>query len=515
VKKGLQWKALLTVAVIALAIILSYPPGKKIKPGLDLKGGIHLVLQVVTEDAITIETDQEIARLQDQLKKKNVAFKAIVKGGAGKFTIQEFGADQEASVKSVLDENFQEWDYSFIGGTVSLSLKDTVARYLKDQAVNQALETIRNRVDQFGVSEPMIQRQGMAGDRILVELPGIEDTERAKNLIKTTAILEWKLVRAGPASDEQTLLSAFGGTVPEDAQVVKGDPNRGEAGFFLLDRISTVTGKDIRTVRRTTDEWNTPAVSFSLNSEGGRRFEKVTGDNIGKQIAIILDNKVISAPRVEDKIPAMSGGIIRGRFTLEEAEDLVVVLRAGALPAGIRYLEERTIGPSLGADSVRQGLIAGLVAIFSVMAFMIIFYRLSGVNAIVALILNVVILFGALAYFRAALTLPGIAGIILSIGMSVDANVLIFERIKEEKALGKSVLNSIATGFSRAFTAIFDSNLTTIISALFLFQFGTGPIKGYATTLTIGLLANLFTAVFVSRLIFDLAVPKTSKKLSI
>jgi preprotein translocase subunit SecD len=361
----------------------------------------------------------------------------------------------------------------------------------------------------------MIQRQGLAGDRILVELPGIEDTERAKNLIKTTAILEWKLVRAGPAPDEQSLLSASGGTVPEDAQVVKGDSNRGEAGFFLLDRIATVTGKDIRTVRRTVDEWNTPAVSFSLNSEGGRRFEKVTGDNIGKQIAIILDNKVISAPRVEDKIPATSGGIIRGRYTLEEAEDLVVVLRAGALPAGIRYLEERTIGPSLGADSVRQGLIAGLVAIFSVMAFMIIFYRLSGVNAIVALILNVVILFGALAYFRAALTLPGIAGIILSIGMSVDANVLIFERIKEEKALGKSVLNSIATGFSRAFTAIFDSNLTTIISALFLFQFGTGPIKGYATTLTIGLLANLFTAVFVSRLIFDLVVPKTAKKLSI
>jgi preprotein translocase subunit SecD len=515
VKKGLQWKLLLTVAVVALAIVLAYPPGKKIKPGLDLKGGIHLVLQVITDDAITIETDQEIVRLQDQLKKKNVPFKAIVKGGPGKFTIQEFGADQEATIKDILDENFQEWDSSFIGGTVSLSLKDPVARYLRDQAVNQALETIRNRVDQFGVSEPMIQRQGLAGDRILVELPGIEDTERAKDLIKTTAILEWKLVRAGPAPDEQTLLSAFGGTVPEDAQVLKGDPSRGEAGFFLLDRIAVVTGKDIRTVRRTTDEWNTPAVSFSLGSEGGRRFEKVTGENIGKQIAIILDNRVISAPRVEDKISAASGGIIRGRFTLQEAEDLVTMLRAGALPAGIRYLEERTIGPSLGADSVRQGLISGLAAIISVMAFMVFYYRLSGVNAIVALVLNVVILFGMLAYFKAALTLPGIAGIILSIGMSVDANVLIFERIKEEKALGKSVLNSIATGFSRAFTAIFDSNLTTIISALFLFQFGTGPIKGYATTLTIGLMANLFTAVFVSRLIFDLAVPKSAKKMSI
>jgi preprotein translocase subunit SecD len=263
------------------------------------------------------------------------------------------------------------------------------------------------------------------------------------------------------------------------------------------------------------DEWNSPAVSFSLNPDGGRRFERATGENIGKQIAIILDDKIISAPRVETVIPAATGGIIRGNFSIEDAEDLVIVLKAGSLPAGIRYLEERTIGPSLGADSVRQGLISFLVAVVTVMSFMIFYYRLSGLNAIAALILNMVILFGALAYFHAALTLPGIAGIILSIGMAVDANVLIFERIKEEKALGKGIMNSIATGFSRAFSAIFDSNLTTIISAIFLFQFGTGPIKGYATTLIIGLVANMFTAVFVSRLIFDMSVPKAAKKLSI
>ena len=513
-KKGLQWKLILTLGVMALSIFLFFPPKDKIKLGLDLKGGIHLVLQVMTDDAVTIETDQEIARLQEQLKKKNITFKTMVKGDAGKFTIQGLGLDQEAGLKGVLDESFQEWDYSFLGDTISLQLKDPTVRYLKEQAVTQALETIRNRVDVMGVSEPMIQRQGMAGDRIVVELPGIEDPDRVKSIIKTTAILEWKLVRAGPAPDEATLLASTGGTAPEDAQVVKGDPNR-EPGFYLLDRVATVSGKDLRTVRRSLDEWNSPAVSFSLDPEGGRRFEKATGENIGKQIAIVLDNRVISAPRVESVIPAATGGIIRGRFTAEEAEDLVVVLKAGSLPAGIRYLEERTIGPSLGADSVRQGLFSFLVAVISVMVFMIIYYRMSGINAIVALILNIVILFGALAYFRAALTLPGIAGIILSVGMAVDANVLIFERIKEEKELGKGILNSIATGFGRAFSAIFDSNLTTIISAVFLFQFGTGPIRGYATTLIIGLTANIFTAVFVSRLIFDLTVSKTARKLSI
>ena len=276
-----------------------------------------------------------------------------------------------------------------------------------------------------------------------------------------------------------------------------------------------VTGKDLRTIRQTTDEWNNAAVSFSLNADGGARFEQATGENIGKQIAIILDKKVQSAPVVETKIMRAQGGIIRGRFTAQEAEDLVVVLKAGALPAGIRYLEERTIGPALGADSIRQGLMAGLVAVVAVMTFLIVFYKFSGINALVALLLNVLILFGALAYFKAALTLPGIAGIILAIGMAVDANVLIFERIKEELALGKGVASAISQGFSRAFTAIFDSNLTTIISAIFLFQFGTGPIRGYAVTLTISLIANLFTAVFVSHLIFDLTVKKSAKTLSI
>ena len=512
-RKNLQWKVLFTLVVIIGAVVLAYPPGTKIRRGLDLKGGIHLQLQVVTDDSINIETDQEISRMEELLKKNSITFERASKEVPGRYSVSGLLADQEGKTRDLLDEYARDWDYSFTGGRAVLTLKPLVVQILRDQAVEQAKETIANRIDQFGVAEPLIQRQG--ADKIIVELPGVDDPERVKELIKVTAVLEWKLVKAGPAADEATLLQPYGGQVPEDAEVLKGDPKRGQSGFYLVSRVSVVTGKDLRTVRRTTDEWNNAAVSFSLNAEGGVRFEQVTGENIGKQIAIILDGKIQSAPVVEDRILRTSGGVIRGRFTNEEADDLVVILKAGALPAGIKYLEERTIGAALGADSVRQGLVAGIVAVLAVMAFMVFFYRLSGLNAVTALVLNIVILFGALAYFKAALTLPGIAGIILAIGMSVDANVLIFERIKEEHALGKGILSSISLGFSRAFTAIFDSNLTTIISAIFLFQFGTGPIRGFAVTLIISLVANMFTAVFVSHLLFDLTVKKTAKALSI
>jgi len=510
-RKGLQWKLILTLAVLGLSIFLAYPPKDKIKLGLDLKGGIHLVLQVITEDAINVETDQEIIRFQELFKKNAITFQAAAKDRPGRFAFTGTSAGQEGKTRDLIDQYTRDWDYSFTGDRLTFTIKTLVTQALKDQAVNQTVETIRNRIDQFGVAEPLIQRQG--SERIVVELPGVTDPDRVKDLIKVTAILEWKLVKAGPAPDEETLLKEYGGKVPEDMEVIKGDPKRGEAGLFLVSRVASVTGKDLRMVRRSVDEWNNPAVSFSLNSEGARRFEKVTGENIGKLLAIVLDSKIQSAPSINARIS--DSGIIQGRFTVEQAEDLVVVLKAGALPAGIRYLEERTIGPSLGADSVRQGLMAGLVAILLVMTFMLFFYRLSGLNAVAALILNVVILFGCLGYFKATLTLPGIAGIILSIGMAVDANVLIFERIKEERAVGKNVPGAIQLGFSRAFSAIFDSNLTTIISAIFLFQFGTGPIKGYAVTLIIGLLANMFTAVFVSHLIFDVTIPKSAKRLSI
>jgi preprotein translocase subunit SecD len=513
-KKNLQWKVALVLVVIAGSIFLAYPfNDTKIKRGLDLKGGIHLVLKVLTDDSINMETDQEVARLEDLLKKNSITFQKITKEGLGRIAVQGTLADQESKTRDLFDEYTRDWDYSFTGDRANLTLKPLVTQFLRDQSVEQAKQTIDNRINTFGVAEPLIQRQGT--DKIVVELPGVDDPDRVKELIKVTAVLEWKLVKAGPAADEATLLQATNGQVPDDAEVLKGDPKRGQGGYYLVDKVATVTGKDLRTIRRTQDEWNNPAVAFSLNADGGARFEQVTGANIGKQIAIILDKKVQSAPVVEDRISRAQGGVIRGRFTAQEADDLVVVLKAGALPAGISYLEERTIGPALGADSIRQGLIAGLVAIVAVMTFMVVFYKLSGLNAVAALLLNVLILFGALAYFKATLTLPGIAGIILAIGMAVDANVLIFERMKEELAVGKGVLSAVSQGFSRAFTAIFDSNLTTIISAVFLFQFGTGPIRGYAVTLTISLVANLFTAVFVSHLLFDLTVKKSAKKLSI
>jgi preprotein translocase subunit SecD len=513
-KKNLQWKVVLTLVVIAGAFLLAYPfNDAKIKRGLDLKGGIHLALQVMTDDSINIETDQEISRLEELLKKNSITFQKVTKEGLGRIAVQGVMADQEGKTRDLFDEYSRDWEYGFSGDRANLNLKPLAVQFLRDQSVVQAQQTIDNRVNALGVAEPLIQRQG--SDQIVVELPGVDDPERVKELIKVTAVLEWKLVKAGPAADEATLLQATNGQVPDDAEVLKGDPKRGQGGFYLVDKVAVVTGKDLRTIRQTTDEWNNAAVSFSLNADGGARFEQATAENIGKQIAIILDKKVQSAPVVETKIMRAQGGIIRGRFTAQEAEDLVVVLKAGALPAGIRYLEERTIGPALGADSIRQGLMAGLVAVVAIMAFLIVFYKFSGINALVALLLNVLILFGALAYFKAALTLPGIAGIILAIGMAVDANVLIFERIKEELALGKGVASAISQGFSRAFTAIFDSNLTTIISAVFLFQFGTGPIRGYAVTLTISLIANLFTAVFVSHLIFDLTVKKSAKTLSI
>ncbi|MGZ5495389.1 MAG: protein translocase subunit SecD [Candidatus Aminicenantales bacterium] len=513
-KKNLQWKVALVLIVIAGAIFLAYPfDDTKIKLGLDLKGGIHLTLGVITDDAINMETDQEISRLEELLKKNSITFQKVTKEGLGRIAVQGALADQESKTRDLFDEYSRDWEYTFTADRANLTLKPLVVQALRDESVNQAKTTIENRVNGLGVSEPLIQRQGT--DKIVVELPGVDDPDRVKELIKVTAVLEWKLVKAGPAADEATLLQATNGQVPDDAEVLKGDPKRGQGGFYLVNKVSVVTGKDLRTIRRTQDEWNNPAVAFSLNSDGGARFEEMTGANIGKQIAIILDKKVQSAPVVESRISRAQGGVIRGRFTPEEADDLVVVLKAGALPAGIKYLEERTIGPALGADSIRQGLMAGLVAIVGVMTFMIVFYKLSGFNAVAALLLNVLILFGALAYFKAALTLPGIAGIILAIGMSVDANVLIFERIKEELAIGKGVASAVSQGFARAFTAIFDSNLTTIISAVFLFQFGTGPIRGYAVTLTISLVANLFTAVFISHLLFDLTIKKSAKKLSI
>lgn len=511
-KKNLRWKTILVVFIIALVVFLAYPPSDKIQLGLDLKGGMHLVLQVVTDDAINQETNQEILRLRERLKKKDIEYRTIVKGEEkiGRFTLLEFDSEKEGQIKELLDDYFKEWNHTIIGTSVSFSMKSDVDHYLRNQSVLQAIETIRNRVDELGLSEILIQRQGMTGERIIVELPGVEDPERVKSILKTTAFLEWKLVKAGPAPDRETLLQDFGGKVPEDMEILKGDPKRTEGGYYLVSNVAPITGKDLRNARRTTDEWNNPAVSFTLTPEGGKRFYKFTSENIGKPLSIILDNRIQEVANIESRIS--DSGIIHGRFTVEEADDISLVLRAGALPATIKYLEERTIGPSLGADSIRKGLSSIVIAVILILVFMASYYKLAGFNAIIALILNFLILMGALAYFKASLTLPGIAGIILTVGMAVDANVLVFERIREELSHGKSISSSIASGFSRAFKTILDANVTTIIAAIFLFQFGTGPIKGFAVTLIIGITASMFTAVFVSRLIFDLSLSKRKKR---
>lgn len=509
------WKWIITLIVVIGAIYLAYPPKEKIRLGLDLRGGMHLLLEVVTNDALKMEADHVVLRLQDLFKEKMVKFLRITIGEDTKTIIIE-GVDlsQESTVKDAIDQFANEWDYSITSDRIRLTLKPNVVVYLREMAVNQAIETIRGRVDELGVAEPVIQKHG--ADRILVQLPGIDNPERVKNIIQNTALLELKLVVKGPVSDREELLKDYNGVEPPDMEVVKSDPVKSRVhGYYLVKRVAAITGKDIRNARVGKDEFNQPVVNFTLSNQGGKIFEKVTSENIGKPLAIILDGRVISAPVIEAVI--RDAGRITGHFTLQEAEDLAIVLRSGALPAGIKYLEERTIGPSLGMDSITKGLRASLVSLIVVMAFMVFYYRLSGVNAVIALVLNIIILLGVMSYFKATLTLPGIAGIVLTIGMAVDANVLIFERIRENLRLGKSVKASIPEGFKKAWVTILDSNLTTIVAAIFLLQFGTGPVKGFAVTLIIGIVASLFTAVFVSRMIFDFVLSRKKKveKLSI
>ncbi len=518
-KKNLRWKVILVLAVISLSLVLSFPPNKKIQLGLDLSGGVHLVLQIMTDDALNRETDQVILRLQDEMDKELITYEAISKdeNRIGRFTIQQFEAGKERSVRDLIDDSVgRDWDTSFSGSNATLSMKQNLILYLRDLAVKQSEETIRNRVDLLGLTEPTIQRQGgFTGDRIIVELPGVENSERIIDIIKQTAYLEWKLVNAS-ADDVETLLTEYGGEVPADMMILEGVPEKAAASYYLLNSVAEVTGKDLRMARTSTDDYNNPVVLFTLSPDGSKRFHKTTQDNIGRQLAIVLDEKVQSAPVIEGVIPTGEGRI-SGRYTREEADDLSIVLRAGAMPATINILEQRIIGPSLGMDSIRKGFFAIIAALLMILVFMGIYYKISGFNAIAALIINILILMGALAYFKASLTLPGIAGIILTIGMSVDANVLIFERIREELSQGKSIKSSISSGFSRAFRTILDANITTIIAAVFLFQFGTGPLKGFAVTLIIGISASMFTSLFVSRLIFDVFIThgKKREKLSI
>ena len=397
-----------------------------------------------------------------------------------------------------------------------LVLKVSAAASIRDQALVQARETIRRRIDALGVAEPTIAEYGQQGDyELVVQLPGVDDPTRVKDIMQSTALLELKLVQDGPYPTREAALAAHGGVLPPDTQLLPGSTGEtGNESWYVLNRIAAVTGRDLSGAEPSHDQAGRPSVNFTLNRDGAQRFGRVTGANINKLLAIVLDNRVYSAPVINGQITDR-GEITGGNFTPQSANDLALVLRSGALPASIKPLSEEVVGPSLGADSIRHGIVASIVGLLAVMGFMFVYYRGSGVNANVALALNLLILVAVLASFGATLTLPGIAGVILTVGMGVDSNVLIFERIREELRLGKAVGAAVAAGFEQAFRTIIDTHVTTVVSAAILFAFGTGPIRGFAVTLTIGLIANLFTSVFVSRVIFDYLLTRREKGMAL
>jgi preprotein translocase subunit SecD len=507
VDKKILWRIALIVLVVGLAGWSLYPPEERINLGLDLSGGVHLVLRVETDDAIKAELDDSLVRLQSLAAENDLQVGTpVVEPERLRFVVPVTG--DEATLQEIADDFFGDYNLTAENGNWAFTFRIGVEKSIRDQAVRKGLETINNRVDEFGVAEPRIQRQG-EGDRILIQLPGVDDPERVKEIISRTAFLEFKEVLGGPAPDRASLLQAMGGQIPPDAEILPGDVTNEDGdvvgrSFYLVKRAAIITGRELRTARRSQDQFNQPNVQFGLVPTAASKFGEFTGSHIDTPMAIVLDNNVQSAPVIRARIT--DSGVIEGNYTLEEAEDLALILRAGALPARLTYLEERTVGPSLGRDSVVRGIRAAAAGLILVMVFMVIYYRLSGMNSVVALLMNIIILMGAMAYFGATLTLPGIAGVILTIGMAVDANVLIFERIREELRVGKTVRAAVDTGFSRAFGTILDANLTTLIAAVFLFQFGTGPVKGFAVTLSIGIMASVFTAVFVSRTIYMIAL---------
>jgi preprotein translocase subunit SecD len=519
-------RTIIIVLVTGLCLALVFPPARKINLGLDLKGGIHMVMRVKTDDAVkaTLDLDQE--RIRSAFGEKGLAPKEVAAQGGEAMVLSGLDVARLEEAREILRTQFPQYQVATAGpGQLRLDLRAQDVSGIRDSAVRQALETIRLRVDKFGVAEPTIQRQGMGpkNDRILIQLPGVENPERVKDLIGTPAFLEWKLVKIPPGitaeqyrppDSEDAVAKQFPGGPPQDVEVLPQDTTTNDGRplriFWPVTKASPITGNDLKNARRDQDRMGGPAVNFLLTAEAGRRFQDLTRANQGQLLAIVLDRKIISAPRINAVIADQ--GIIEGsNFTIESAEDLALKLRSGALPAGMEVLEERTVGPSLGADSVRQGVVASTIGSIIIVLFMLVYYRLGGVNASLALILNLLILLAAMAYFHSTLTLPGIAGIALSVGMAVDANVLVFERIREELRLGRTVKAAIHAGFDKAFSTIIDSHCTTLIAGIFLYAYGTGPVRGFAVTLNVGIIANLFTALFVSRTIFDTALTLNPK----
>jgi protein-export membrane protein SecD/preprotein translocase SecF subunit len=516
----LRWRIVATIVVtFAISIFAWYPlladryglasPGfilnNRLRLGLDLKGGVHMVLRVNTDDVVLVETRNTVARLEEALTRERIRTGPIEVLGPGQFRVGSVIAEDDRAFRRVSDDRTRDFNRASGPAGYAFTITPGALASLRTDTVRQASETVERRVNGLGVTEPLIAIQGVAADEIVVQLPGVADMERARDILGATALLEWKIVERGPAPTREALLSATGSIVPPNTGVaigVQDSSANGAPAYYLVRSVADITGRDLRSARPIPDENGRPAVGFSLTREGARRFAQLTGDNIGRSVAIILDGRVQSAPRIEGRIDGGEGHI-RGSFTQQQAADLSLVLRAGVLPASMTYLGGRFVGPSLGSASIHAGVVASLAGLALIAAFMLLYYNRAGINAVVSVVVNLFLLLGLMAYFGGALTLPGIAGLILTIGMGVDSNVLIFERIKEELARGRATGAAVAAGFDRVFLTILDTHIASLISAAFLFQFGTGPIRGFATTLTFGLLSNVFTAVFVSRTIFD------------
>ena len=519
--KNLKWKIPLILALVLGAAWLAWPLKEKISLGLDLQGGMHLVLEVKVEEAVKSSLERFADDIKRDVENDDMEVEKISSSFANRSLRIRLIDNVDAPPIEKIMENFpflEKQEPTDDGLVLNHHLSATQEELIKQNAVIQALETIRNRVDEFGVAEPTIQRQGDL--RILVQLPGIKDPKRAIELIGKTARLEFKLV-----DEENSIQKALNGDIPQESEILyekektpttETEPKDKKGTPYLVKKHTVLTGDTLTGAEvRFDSDFNEPYVAISFNRLGANIFRQVTKDNVKKRLAIVLDDKIYSAPVIQDEI-AGGRAQVTGSFTLEEARDLAIVLRAGALLAPVVILENRTVGPSLGQDSIDKGVSSIILGGILVVAFIVVYYRLSGMIAVTALFLNIVLLVGALAYFGAALTLPGIAGIILTVGMAIDANVLVFERIREEIRVGRTVRAAIETGFSKAFRTIVDANITTFIAAAVLFQFGTGPIKGFAITLCIGIAASMFTAVFVSHTIFDTAMSrKKISKLSI
>jgi len=511
----LRWRAIGYGSFLLMCAVAIWPPYDRngvpgrIHLGLDLRGGIHLVLQVVVEDALNATVDDAVTTARDQASRKGIQVASVQRTSPTAFSVEGIEPARVKDMRDLARDFFRTgWEVRDAGeGKLKVQMTDLYQRQVKEQTVQEAIRTLERRVNALGVAEPVIAATGSRGDQILVQLPGVTDVDQAKRVIKTTAQLSLRLVETSAATQE-TLLQGVGGKVPDNMEMVSGPGDTpGQPTYYLLRKEAMITGRDLKSARVGVDENNRPQINFALNATAADKFSRETGRNIGRQLAILLDGTVYSAPVIQSKLGADNR--ITGRFTTQEADELSKILKAGALPATLKYLQELTVGASLGRDSIRDGVRASIAAMAFISIFMLVYYRLSGLNAIVALAGNLLIVLAAMAYTNATLTLPGIAGIILTVGVGVDTNVLVFERIREELRNGKTVRAAVENGFERVWITILDTHATALIAAAFLFQFGTGPIKGFAVTLVIGLVSNVFASYFVSKFIFEWVLGKS------